>query len=214
MEAFIGWGLTTLLLFLFRKNRYSSSSGDIDSKADDYKDTNANSIGSPVPVVLGRAMVKSPLVSYYGDFRGEVYTEEYGMHSSVSWSDILIPLLIAIIVALITPNNVTVATPAGPGVGTENTQGAKNQMIMMAVFNALMAILMKIFFDHEGRVTIQKGFKYYLGWQHIICWSGKNIGIKSIWMDVYDADIEDCTEKGVWGGNIAWKADNPSGIDV
>ena len=83
---------------------------------------------------------KNPLVSFYGDFDYRPYTEEYGMHANISWSSILIPLLITIIAILITPNSVIVATPAGPGTGTENTQGAKNQMIMMAIFNALLTI--------------------------------------------------------------------------
>ena len=60
-NALIGWGITTLLLFLFR--RKSDSSGT-EAKAEDMQDTNVNSIGSPVPVVLGRAMVKGPLISY------------------------------------------------------------------------------------------------------------------------------------------------------
>lgn len=227
-NTLIGWGITTLLLFLFR--RKSNSSGT-DAKAEDMQDTNVNSIGSPVPVVLGRAMVKSPLISYYGDFRGDIYTEEYGMHTAFDWASLIPSVLFAILAFCSQPSKVVGQVASGipvqaghyvgqtTGFGTivqANTveEGAKNAKIIATVVSILLQILTALFSNHLGRTTIQKGFKYYLGWQHIICWSGKNIGIKSIWMDVYDADIEDCTEKGVWGGNIAWKADNPSGIDV
>ena len=212
-NAFLGWGISTLLLWLLNRNN-SSSSSDNSQEPSKYTDSNVNQIGSAIPVVLGRATVKNPLVSFYGDFDYRPYTEEYGMHADISWSSILIPLLITIIAILITPNSVIVATPAGPGAGTENTQGAKNQMIMMAIFNALLTILTMLFSNHMGKTTIQKGFKYYLGWQHIICWTGDNIGLKRIWMNVYDPDVEESTEQGVWDNNnhIAWKQNNVNGI--
>ena len=212
-NAFLGWGISTLLLWLLNRNN-SSSSSDVSQEPSKYTDSNVNQIGSAIPVVLGRAMIKNPLVSFYGDFDYRAYTEEYGMHANISWSSILIPLLITIIVILITPNSVIVATPAGPGTGEETTQGKKNEMIMMAVFNALLTILTMLFSNHMGKTTIQKGFKYYLGWQHIICWTGDNIGLKRIWMNVYDPDVEESTEQGVWDNNnhIAWKSENPNGI--
>jgi hypothetical protein len=208
MSPWIGWGVSTLLLMLFNrgKNRGSTTT----QKASRFTSDNTNSIGSPIPVALGRVMIKNPIISYYGAFRADPYTEEYGMHSKINVKDILIPLLITIIAILITPNKVF--TPAGPG--TETTQGAKNKMIMMAVYNALLTLLMLLFAKHLGRTTIQKGFKYYLGWQHIICWTGDNIGVKKLWMNVYDSNVEDSTEKGVWDNNnkIAWEAENQQGL--
>ena len=102
-NALIGWGITTLLLFLFR--RKSDSSGT-EAKAEDMQDTNVNSIGSPVPVVLGRAMVKSPLISYYGDFRGDIYTEEYGMHTAFDWASLIPSVLFAILAFCSQPSKV------------------------------------------------------------------------------------------------------------
>ena len=85
----------------------------------------------------------------------------------------------------------------------------------MAVLNALITLLLYLFTKHAGRTTIQKGFKYYLGWQHIICWTGENIGIKRLWMNVYDSEVEASTEVGVWGSDdIAWGKDNLSGIEA
>ena len=57
-----------------------------------------------------------------------------------------------------------------------------------------------------------KGFKYYLGWQMIICWSSPNIGIKKIWMNVNDSDLEQSTQQGIWSDNNATLKDNPAGI--
>ena len=207
-NAFLGWGITTLLLWLF--NRGGSSSDISNQQASKYTDSNSNQIGDTIPVVLGRGLIKNPLISFYGDFRADIYTEEYGMHCAVPWASILAPLLLQIIVTLAVPNKVI----GFMGPGLEVSQGAKNAMIMQAVFSALMLILTKLFSEHMGRTTIQKGFKYYLGWQHILCWTGDNIGIKRLWMNVYDSDVEESTNQGVWDNNshIAWKSDNPYGI--
>lgn len=261
---FLGWGISTLLMWLLRDR----SDGDTDNQqqASNFTDSNANSIGSPIPVVLGRAMVKNPLISFYGDFRAEPYTEEYGMHSDFDVAAFILPLLLMLINALSIPDTITIsggvvqevdssaaakavpgATSIGagsgtPGMGTINTDpgqpvttntgggstsgpgtvtgtftmnnsSAKQTALLNVVMYILMWLLMQLFNSHLGRTTIQKGFLYYLGWQHIICWTGENFGIRKLWMNVYDPDIEQQTQKGVWGDeNICWKADNPTGI--
>ena len=208
INPFIGWGISTLLLMLFIRGKSSGSTTT--QEASKFTSDNTNSIGSPIPVALGRVMIKNPAISYYGAFRADPYTEEYGMHSKLNIRDILIPLLITIIAILVTPN--TVITPSGPG--SDSAQGAKNRMMMMAVFNSILTVLTWLFNKHFGRTTIQKGFKYYLGWQHIICWTGENIGVKKLWMNVYDSNIEDSTEQGVWDNDnkIAWKKENKNGL--
>ena len=203
LNPFVGWGISTLLLMLFNRGKKSGSTTT--QKASKYTSDNTNSIGSPIPVALGRVLIKNPIVSYYGAFRADPYTEEYGMHSKLNVKDILIPLLIEIILILATPNKVI--TSSGPG--EEVDQQWKNKMIMSAVYNAILTLLLWLFNKHFGRTTIQKGFKYYLGWQHIICWTGDNIGVKRLWMNVYDGKVEASTEKGVWDNNnsIAWEND-------
>ena len=210
MQAFIGYAVTTLLMFFLRRGMSSSTDTSNTQQASKYTDSNVNNIGDPIPVVLGRGMIKNPLVSFYGDYSYAAYTEEYGMHSSFSWSSLLWPLIFGILAVVMTPN--TVVTTMGPGV--ETSQGAKNAMILNVVFTVLMFILSAMFGDHAGRTTIQKGFKYYLGWQHIICWTGANIGIKKIWMNVYDSDLEESTETGIWDNDnhVAYKSENPMGI--
>ena len=74
LSPWIGWGISTLLLLFL--NRHSDSSNTSSQQPSKYTEDNVNCIGQPVPVVLGRAMIKNPLVSYYGDFNNEPYTEE------------------------------------------------------------------------------------------------------------------------------------------
>lgn len=261
---FLGWGISTLLLWLLRDRRV----GDTDNaqQASKFVDGNANSIGSPIPVVLGRATVKNPLVSFYGDFRAEIYTEEYGMHSDLDIASFILPLLLMLINALSVPDTITItagvvqevdssgaakavpgATSIGSGTGTPgvgtlhtdpgqpvvtstgggatsgpgtisgtftmNNSSAKQTALLNVVIYIIMWLLMQLFNSHLGRTTIQKGFLYYLGWQHIICWTGENFGIRRLWMNVYDPDIKQQTQQGVWGSdNICWKSDNPNGI--
>lgn len=206
--ALAGYAVTTLLLHLFRKSNRSSSGASQDP--DKYKGTNGNQIGSPIPVVLGRAMIKNPLISYYGDFSYRPYTEEYGMHTGWNWSNIIPQVLFTIIMIVAVESGVI----TNWGVGVTTNEGGKNALIIQTIVDLLMQIMTALFSNHLGRTTIQKGFFYYLGWQHIICWSGKNAGIKRLWMNVYDSNVKESTTVGVWdnGNNVAWRADNPTGI--
>ena len=214
-NSLLGWGITTLLLQLFNRNKGGDTSSPQPSK---YTSDNTNSIGSPIPVAIGRVMIKNPLVSYYGDFGSEPYTEEYGMHSKLDAKSLLWPLLLGIITMLLTPSHhmVKVVTSAGAGTGlaVDVANGAKMNVMVTTIISVLINLLMWLFNRHAGRTTIQKGFKYYLGWQHIICWTGDNIGIKKLWMNVYDSNVESSTEQGVWDNStkVAWKKDNPNGI--
>ena len=86
-NSFIGWGVSTLLLWLF--NRHNRSGSDTSQTAANNTTNNTNTIGNPVPFVLGRGMIKNPLVSYYGDFSYRIYTEEYGMHTKFNWASLI-----------------------------------------------------------------------------------------------------------------------------
>ena len=265
MEAYFGtWLVSTLLLmWLQRRNRNSSSSTD--QQPSKYTDSNVNSIGSPIPAVLGRVMIKNPLCSYYGDFDYRAYTEEYGAHSNLNIWPAVVMFLITIIFAISQKDSVvfvggtgqefpssgggivgggsslpssptipsqnqltvlpgqSVATSGGSGSTTSPGQvqgqiefaesGKKRQMILTALFAFIQWLLLYLINKHLLKTTIQKGFKYYLGWQNILCWTGKNMGIKRLWMNVYDTNVESSTQQGVWGSdNISWKKDNPTGI--
>lgn len=108
------YGLNTFLLYLLNR-RYRSDNQSSSQKPSKYTDSNTNQIDSAVPIVLGRGMIKSPLVSYYGDFRADVYTEEYGLHSSLSIWDLLLNLFILLLATVIQKNTVMV----NAGEGTE-----------------------------------------------------------------------------------------------
>ena len=222
-NAFWGWGVSTLLLWLLNRNNNSDSDGD--QEASKYTASNVNQIGSAIPVVLGRAMIKNPLVSYYGDFRADIYTEEYGMHTGIDWISVIPLIVFGIIAICSTPDKVVVdvsvpvisstgGTAQGVAQGVTVDSGAKRAAILNVIVSVLLWLLTQLFAMHMGKTTIQKGFKYYLGWQHILCWTGDNCGIKKIWMNVYDSNVKDSTETGVWdnSNNIAWKSSNPNGI--
>ena len=218
-NSFIGWGISTLLLWLF--NRHNRSGSDTSQTAANNTTNNTNTIVNPVSFVLGRGMIKNPLVSYYGDFSYRIYTEEYGMHTKFNWASLIPSVVFAILALCAKPTRVVGTVQAGPYTGTAiylttTDDGIKRQQILMVIVSILLQILTALFSRHMGRTTIQKGFKYYLGWQHIICWSGEKVGFKKLWMQVYDTKLEQSTEKGVWDNDnhIAWRAENKTGIST
>lgn len=211
-SSFTGWGISTMLLWLLRRS--FGNDGSSAQEPSKFTYDNINAIGSAIPVVIGRGMIKTPLVSYYGDYDYKIYTEEYGAHSKLNVWPMILATLINLIVTLMIPSHHVVITNTGGGTATDTTNGIKMKLIVNAVVQLLVWLLMQLISKHLLKTTIQKGFKYYLGWQHIICWTGDNIGIKKIYMNVYDDNVEESTEKGVWDNNdhVAWKVDNPTGI--
>ena len=204
---FLGWGISTLLIWLFNRHHRKDNSST-SQQPSDFTSSNVNTIGSPIPVVIGRGMIKSPLISFYGDFKYRIYTEEYGAHSKLDIGSALLQFLLMLIPALLTPDKVI-----GEG-GVVLDSGRKRRAIIMAIVNFLIWLLMQLLVKHMLKTTIQKGFKYYIGWQNLICWTGPNCGIKKIYMDVYDDKVESSTQTGVWDNNnhVAWKSANPKGI--
>ena len=211
MNPWVGWGISTLFMLLF--NRGKKSAGDTTTqKASRFTADTSNSIGSPIPVALGRVMIKNPIISYYGSFRADPYTEEYSAHSKFNVMPGILSLILGLIAATQTPDKVIVPN----GVGYTVESGQKRAAILMAVANFILWLLLNLLQRRNMKTTIQKGFKYYLGWQHIICWTGDNIGVKQLLMNVYDSKVEASTERGVWDNNnhIAWESDNMQGISA
>ena len=189
LGAWVGWGLTTLALLFF--NRRSSTRNSSFNQEPATLSITSTRIGTVIPVVMGQCHIKSPLTSYWGDFSSRAYTEDYGMWTDVDWTNIIISGLIPLIAILVTPAQHFVTTSGGAGTATDTANGNKMRMIVMAIISLLLALLTALFTNHGGRTTIQKGFKYYLGYQQILCWGSPNARLRRIYMN----------EKEVWSGD-------------
>lgn len=189
LGAWVGWGLTTLALLFF--NRRSSTRNSSFNQEPATLSITSTRIGTVIPVVMGQCLIKSPLTSYWGDFSSRAYTEDYGMWTDVDWTSIIISGLIPLIAILVTPAQHFVTTSGGAGTATDTANGNKMRMIVMAIISLLLALLTALFSNHGGRTTIQKGFKYYLGYQQILCWGSPNARLRRIYMN----------EKEVWSGD-------------
>lgn len=221
LNAFTGWGISTALLWLFNKRENSSTSTE-ESSSLSVTDT-ATKIGKPIPVVLGRCMVKEPLVAYFGDFSAKPYTEEYSAHSQFDGKSLVLSLILALIAAAVsghqvTPGQVTTkgANEGGELIGTGESVGAtyKDDLtgpLLMSLFTWLLGWLIN---GRNLKTTIQKGFKYYLGYQFLICWSGDGVGLRKIWMNTYDTNTEASSQNAIWSSGTASLANNPTGITV
>lgn len=113
MNVYVGWGLSTLALYFMNKRAHSASVQT--DPAALQVGTNETKIGSPIPVVLGRCLVKSPIVAYFGDFRADRYTETYAAHAHFNAR----PLVFALIAQYIA----TPSTTTGGGTGTSSHGG-------------------------------------------------------------------------------------------
>lgn len=209
LNAYVGYGVSTLLLWLLNKRNKKTSSSSQTPSSLNVTDT-ATRLGDPIPVVLGRTLIKSPLIAYYGDFRSEPYTETYSAHANFNAGPIfLMSLLQAIILYATRPHHGTepeagqshthtITTPHGPGSASgaappvrvkDNQIAPWQQSIWMIFINFLLSWLIN---GRNLRTTMQKGFKYYLGYQYLVCWTGTDIRIKRIYMkenNVFDSVI-------------------------
>lgn len=197
LGAWLGWGVTTLaMLFLNRKDSSDSSFNQEPSTLN----ITSTRMGTVIPVVMGQCLIKSPLTSYWGDFSSRIYTEEYGMHTAFSWWTIIPTLLMGIIAMCsapsqhVTPPQGVISSVGGTTTGgttTDVQNGVKFNVLITTIIAVLIQILTGLFSDHGGRTTIQKGFKYYLGYQQVLCWGSPNARLKRIYMN----------EKEVWSGD-------------
>lgn len=191
LNAYTGWGISTALLWLMNKrsNKDTSSQQDPSNLS---VNSSATKIGSPIPVILGRGIIKEPLISYFGDFDYAPYTETYSAHAHFDGKSMVIGLILTVIASAFTTINVTPAVvtthggnSAGPVVGNGTAVGGTYKdivtpVLILTLFNWLLYWLIN---GRNLKTTIQKGFKYYLGWQHLICWSSGNAQIKRVYMD-------------------------------
>ena len=217
LQNIIGWGITTLLLSLFNK----SSNVTSESEPNDLSVTSSETkLGSPIPVVLGRALVKSPIVSYFGDFSARAYTEEYSAHGNFNAWPLVISLIVQYIGMLWTghtaptktaPTKLTdpsVSTSEGGGqvndptvepadVPTTQTKDDYIGPLLQALFIWLLSWLIN---GRNLKTTIQKGFKYYLGYQFLISWSGPEMRIRRVYMNEVECWSGDVSRRSLGDG--------------
>ena len=70
-SSFTGWGISTMLLWLLRRS--FGNDGSSVQEPSKFTYDNVNAISNAIPVVIGRGMIKTPLVSYYGDYDYKIY---------------------------------------------------------------------------------------------------------------------------------------------
>jgi len=198
LDPYVGWGITTFLSQLVNKSSNSNS----DSSLPSTLNVTATKLGDVIPAVIGTGLVKSPITSYYGDFRSEIYTETYAAHANFNaW-----PMVFTLIAQYIA----SPATTTGGGTGTAHTSHGpapvtvkifgKDMAVGPLINSLFMWLLSWLINGRNLKTTIQKGFKYYLGYQQVVCWSSPNTKLKKIYMN----------EKLAWEGSISAREQNGS----
>lgn len=211
LNKYIGWGLSTLGLWLL--NKRSNSTNELSAGQAQALRVTANDtkIGSPIPAVMGTCLLKSPIIAYFGDFHSKIYTEEYSAHAKFNAWPLVFELILSYIARPFTGHiTVAIGTQSGGGMVTGG-QGGKATSVITKVkgtvkedfagplLQALFIWLLNWLINRRHlKTTIQKGFKYYLGYQLILCWSGENLQIKQIYM----------REKSCWNGTISKQTQN------
>lgn len=202
LNACVGWGISTLALYFLNKNAGSKSETNYEPESLNVN-ANQTKIGSPIPVVLGRCLVKSPLVPYYGDFEARRYTETYAAHAKFNAWPLVFALIAQYIAAAISGHQVTPGTVSAQGTGYHGTpvhsSGAstgatfKDDLVGPLINSLFMWLLSWLINGRNLKTTLQKGFKYYLGYQQLVCWSGEQMRLRAIYLK----------EKKVWEGDVA-----------
>jgi hypothetical protein len=205
INPYVGWGITTILSMFLNKSSSSSTSSEPSDLSAETAD-----LGTPVPVVFGRQIVKNPLTIYYGDFKSKIYTETYAAHAKFSAWPIILSALAVWASTLITGKNATkhvhkVTTSHGAGSTTSitpdpiPTKEIVGPQIIMLFATWLLNWLIN---GRNLKTTIQKGFKYYLGYQMLCCVSGHDIRLRGLYIG-YDANSDSANNGAVWTGNIS-----------
>jgi hypothetical protein len=211
MNPWVGWSISSLALWAL--NGGNTGSNDQSDSTPEALSVTETSTGTPIPVVIGRALIKSPLTIFYGDFRADKYTETYAAHANFSAWPLVFELIMNYIAAAITGHQATAATTKTTGTGgnsagpvTVNATGEsvggtyKDDLggpLMNALFNWLLMWLIN---GRNLKTTMQKGFKYYLGYQQLVCWSNPGMRIRTIWMG----------QEKCWEGDEAMEAHTPN----
>ncbi len=201
INPYVGWGITTILsMFLNKTSSSSSSSNDPSELSSEVAE-----LGTPVPVVFGRQIIKNPLTIYYGDFKSKIYTETYAAHAKFSAWPIILSALAVWASSAITGTSVT-GTPHShgsyappPGEHKHGNKESVGPQILMLFVTWLLNWLIN---GRNLKTTIQKGFKYYLGYQMLCCVSGTDIRLRGLYIG-YDANSEYDNNGAIWTGNVS-----------
>lgn len=198
MNPYVGWGVSSLLLWLVNKG--SGSSDQTDPEPSDLS-ISETKVGTPVPVVLGRTLVKSLMPIYYGDFSAKAYTETYAAHAKFpAWPMILQGLLMWA-TAPVTGKTVDgtekphkhLSTEGETGPPTqEHGHGHKEKIGPEILMMFAQWILMWLINGRNLKTTMQKGFKYYLGYQQLVCWSAPGMRLRVVYLGqnkVWEGDV-------------------------
>lgn len=195
INPYVGWGLSTLAMYFLNKS--AKPKNDASSMKPSDLNITQTKIGTPIPVVLGTTLIKSPLTTYYGDFSSKIYTETYSAHAKFNaW-----PMVFALIAQYIAAP----ATTTGTGKGTSSHGGpvvvsilGKDMAVGPLINTLFMWLLSWLINGRNLKTTIQKGFKYYLGYQQILCWSSPHAKLKKIYMN----------ENLIWEGSVGFNEQN------
>lgn len=225
-NPWVGWGITALAYFFLNKG--SSTDSEPSDPADlSFTET---SIGTPIPAVMGRTFLKDPLTIYYGGFSSSIYTEAYAAHASfLAWPIILSALAIYFsepttgAAAKPHQHKLSLAVSGGEGGYVSGTTAEElppaplpikevkeGQYLMLAV----QWLLSWLINQRNLRTTIQKGFKYYLGYQQLWAWSGEGARVRALYMNKYDSDSKDSDMGAVWSGDESRETHTPNPFTI
>ena len=255
-SKYLGYGISTLALYFLNKRSSSKnerSTGEADALKVSSTDTK---IGNPIPAIMGRCLIKSPIISYFGDFRSEIYTEEYAAHANINAAPLIMSILAYIlqratghVVSIknagpmtinapvegkaftkdgeapvvgkvteltilnyndITPPSIDLPSSASGKVPKPKDKSSSHPIatkddatgpLLYSIITWLLGFLIN---KRNLKTTIQKGFKYFLGYQFLVCWSGDNIRIRHIWMK----------ENSCWEGDVSKSAQNGQPYEI
>jgi hypothetical protein len=203
MNPYVGWGVTTLLSWWVGKG---SSKGDSAASEPETLSIQETQTGTPIPVIMGRSLLKAPLVSYYGDFRADIYTEEYAAHANFSAWPMVLSLIAQVLTAPATgtTNPGQPVTTSGGGGSTSGPGTNKDRLITPLIQSLFLWLLSWLINGRNLKTTMQKGFKYYLGYQMINCWSGPAMKLRGVYLD----------KTKVWEGNVTREETTPVMIPI
>ncbi|HMM22692.1 MAG TPA: phage tail protein [Selenomonadales bacterium] len=201
MNPWVGWSVTALLSWLLVRDQDGAAGGK--ERAGKLNASQAQ-VGTPVPVIMGRMLFKGPLIIYYGDFRADIYTETYASHAKFSAWPVILTMLLEWTLKPVTGQSSATHTHKAPdgttGPNTPNPIPVKEKegpKYLMALAQWLLAWLIN---GRNLKTTVQKGFKYFLGYQLLACVSGQDIRLRAVYLGA----------KKVWEGNVR-REDHPDG---
>lgn len=206
LNPYVGWGLSTLALYFLNKGN-TGSSEQADAEPEDLSITETKT-GTPIPVVLGRTLIKAPLIIYYGDFSARAYTETYAAHAQFNAWPLVLSLIAQVLAAPATGTTHPgqPVTTSGGGGSTSGPGTNKDNLITPLIQSLFLWLLSWLINGRNLKTTMQKGFKYYLGYQQLVCWSNQGMRLRAVYLG----------QNKVWEGDEAREAhqDGPMVIKI